>query len=141
MSIESVVNLSPYTLLPQDNVVVYGFVNMAKEGWTKELIDDFVKQDSSLRGSNKAFSHMEGKLLEMVQHKQREIGLGVYDSMRVYFEVMTNYIKRCKEEKTGLWGTEMRNRMLAESSKDCYGILDQNEWKNEEVVDEDEELD
>jgi hypothetical protein len=49
---------------------------------------------------------------------------------------MVSYIQRCKEEKTGLWASEMRDLMLRESSKDCYVILDENEWKNQDELNE-----
>ena len=64
-----------------------------KEGWTKDIIDHFVKQEPSLRPLNRNFSDMKGRLGELVRQRQSEDGTWVYESMRVYFEEMVAFVE------------------------------------------------
>jgi len=96
------------------------------------LIDEFVKANPALRCYH-TFNKITGPLLELVEARQRDIGRDVYNSMREYFEEMTSFITRSTRQRSGLWGDELRSRILEESSKEFYAVVagvaeEEEEW-------------
>ena len=84
-----------------------------------------LKADSSLRPTNRDFAQMSGRLLELVQARQKEIGMQVYESMRVYFDVLTDFIRNSRTNGGGFWGDTWRQLMFDEASKDFYSVSDE----------------
>ena len=46
---------------------------------------------------------MKGRLLLLVQEKQKKNGTAVYDNMREYFRVLVEFVKVARMEKSGIW--------------------------------------
>ncbi|KAJ3396619.1 hypothetical protein HDU80_009894, partial [Chytriomyces hyalinus] len=71
---------------PQDStaVIVYNFVNKAKEGWQKDIINEVVKSRPELNSLHMGILGIEGKLKDLVETRQREVGDRVYDSIAEY---------------------------------------------------------
>ncbi|KAJ3223272.1 hypothetical protein HDU78_011357, partial [Chytriomyces hyalinus] len=122
LSIDSLINGSMYTLTYDTNRVVYNFVNKAKEGWQKDVIDEVVKSRPELNSLHVGILGIEGELKDLVETRQREVGDRVYDSIAEYFEILVEYIHNSHETGQGVWDTERVRRMLVESSKEIYQV-------------------
>ncbi|KAJ3398576.1 hypothetical protein HDU80_008777, partial [Chytriomyces hyalinus] len=87
--IESLINESKYTLEHADNRAMFNFVNKAKEGWRKDIIDEFIKNRPELRSlQTTGTGAIHGELKELVVSRQIAVGDRVYDSIAEYFGML-----------------------------------------------------
>ncbi|TPX55131.1 hypothetical protein CcCBS67573_g09509 [Chytriomyces confervae] len=88
LSIDSLINGSMYTLTYDHNRIVYNFVNKAKEGWQKDIINEVVKSRPELNSLHVGILGIEGKLKDLVETRQIAVGDRVYDSIAEYFGML-----------------------------------------------------